>query len=315
MPSHKITPRNLALIVFSLLVGAAAWGQQFAIQKADYGHGHLRVDVTQRLRELARSNTTFRMGNSTFGIDPAPGMVKTLRIIATGPRGATRTFEYREGSVVDGSRFTGWGGGNWGNTGQYQILGAWYGTAHRNVDVTQRLRELAKSNTFFRMGNSTFGVDPAHGVVKTLRIWAHGPRGDEKQFDYREGSLVDGALFTGWGGGNWGGGGWNGGWNGTIRPPVMPPARPPARPPVRPPAGGQLNIVKAMFGVPGRNQDVAGRLQSMVRNGRLIMTINKSTLGVDPAPGVAKTLWVTYSTGGGQQRQVTVQENGQLNIP
>jgi hypothetical protein len=151
--------------------------------------------------------------------------VKSLRIFARGPGGHIRTFEYREGSIVNGSQFSGWGGGNWGSNPEYQILGAWYGTAHRNVDVTQRLRELARGNTFFRMGNRTFGVNPAPGIVKTLRIWARGPRGDEKVFEYREGSVVDGAQFSGWGGGSWGGGGWKGGWNGSggsNRPPVRP---------------------------------------------------------------------------------------------
>lgn len=209
----KVLKTGLALTFALLLTGLAA-AQQYKIVRADYGYGTLRVDVTQRLRDLARSNTTFRMGNGTFGIDPAPGVVKTLRIFTKGPGGNPRTFEYREGSVVDGSQFSGWGGGGWGNNAQYQILGAWYGTPRSNVDVTQRLRDLAKSNTFFKMGNGTFGVDPAPGVVKTLRIWARGPRGDEKVFDYREGSLVDGAQFTGWGGGNWSNGGWNGGWNG-----------------------------------------------------------------------------------------------------
>jgi hypothetical protein len=33
-------------------------------------------------------------------------------------------------------------------------------------------------------------------------------------FEYREGSTVDGARFTGWGGGNWGREPWRGGWNG-----------------------------------------------------------------------------------------------------
>src|SRR5215831_12707263 len=54
--------------------------------------------------------------------------------------------------------------------GQYQILQARYGTARSNVDVTERLRELAREDTTFRMGNSTFGIDPDRGVVKTLRI-------------------------------------------------------------------------------------------------------------------------------------------------
>jgi hypothetical protein len=312
MHSSKITRKVLAIFVFVLAVGACAIGQQYSIQRADYGYGTLRVDVTQRLRELARSNATFRMGNSTFGIDPAPGRVKTLRIFTRGPRGE-RTFEFREGSVVDGSQFSGWGGGNWGNpTGQYLILGAWYGTARSNVDVTQQLRDLARSDTFFRMGNSTFGVDPHRGVVKTLRIWTRGPNGAEKMFEYREGSLIDGAMFSGWGGGSWGGGGWNGGWNGGGRPSVP---RPPAPGPSPAPGYGRLNIIKAMYGAPGRSQDVSRQLQSLVRNGRLNVTVNNSTMGTDPAPGASKTLRLTYSSGKGKQRQVTIQENGQLNIP
>jgi len=40
--------------------------------------------------------------------------VKTLRIYTRGPGGRDRMFEYREGSVVDGSQFRGWGRGEWG---------------------------------------------------------------------------------------------------------------------------------------------------------------------------------------------------------
>ncbi len=78
------------------------------------------------------------------------------------------------------------------------------GVPGRNVDVTQRLRELAARNSFSRMGNGTFGVDPARGVVKTLRIWARSSAGAPRSFDYREGSIVDGSMFSGWGGGSWG---------------------------------------------------------------------------------------------------------------
>ncbi len=214
MRFEKILKGSVVMTALALVLSSAAAAQQYQIVSADYGYGNQRIDVTQRLRELARTNATFRMGNSTFGVDPSPYNVKTLRIQSRGPGGKIRIFEYREGSIVDGSQFSGWGGGNWGNVVQYQILGAWYGTASSNVDVTVRLRDLARSNTFFRMGNSTFGVDPAPYVVKTLRIWARGPGGKEKVFEYREGSLVDGAQFTGWSGGNWNNGGWKGGWNG-----------------------------------------------------------------------------------------------------
>ena len=101
------------------------------------------------------------------------------------------------------------------DAGQYTILTAQYGTPARHVDVTNRLRELAQSDRSFRMGNSTFGVDPAPGERKVLHIFARGPNGQERMFEYPEGSTVDGAQFRGWGRGDLGrGGGWSGHWEG-----------------------------------------------------------------------------------------------------
>jgi hypothetical protein len=195
---------------------------EYLILQARYGTARNNIDVTPRLKELARQNRTFRMGNSTFGVDPDPGHVKTLRIYTRARNGQNRMFEYREGSTVDGTIFSGWGGGNWGggwNGGwggggsqdEYLILQARYGTARSNIDVTPRLKELARQNRTFRMGNSTFGTDPDPGRVKTLRIYTRARNGQNRMFEYREGSIVDGTIFSGWGGGNWGGG-WNGGW-------------------------------------------------------------------------------------------------------
>jgi len=213
-------------VVLVLLGSAAADAGQFVILSAQYGTARRHVDVTQRLREMARGDRPFRMGNSTFGVDPDPGVVKVLRIYARGPEGRERMFEYREGSVVDGAQFRGWGRGDWGNgggwsgrwdpdEGQFVILGAQYGTARRHVDVTDRLRELARADVTFRMGNNTFGVDPDYGRVKTLRIYARGPAGRVQMFEYREGSVVDGAQFQGWGRGEWARGNerWNGRWD------------------------------------------------------------------------------------------------------
>ncbi len=209
--------------------GGGGGRDEYQILQARYGTARNNIDVTPRLKELARQNITFRMGNSTFGTDPDPGHVKTLRIYTRARNGQNRMFEYREGSTVDGAIFSGWGGGNWGggwNGGwdgggggggsggqdQYQILQARYGTAHSNIDVTPRLKELARQNATFRMGNSTFGTDPDPGHVKTLRIYTRARNGQNRMFEYREGSTVDGTIFSGWGGGNWGQGGWNGGW-------------------------------------------------------------------------------------------------------
>jgi hypothetical protein len=215
-----------------LLLGAvAAYGDEgeFVILSAQYGTAQHHVDVTQRLRDLARGDRPFRVGNQAFGVDPDRGVVKVLRIYARGPHGHERMFEYRENSVVDGSRFRGWRRGEWGNggwsgrwdvdEGQFLILSAQYGTEHHHVDVTQRLRELARQDVNFRMGNGTFGVDPDYGHVKVLRIYARGPNGRERMFEYREGSVVDGAIFRGWGRGEWAGDNdrWSGRWEGEER--------------------------------------------------------------------------------------------------
>jgi len=184
---------------------------------------------------------------------------------------------------------------NSGDNGQYQILGARYGTAYNNIDVTKRLRELASQDRVFRMGNSTFGVDPDPGRVKILRIYARGPNGNTRTFEYREGSTVDGNLFTGWRGGNWGNGGWNGGWDGN-------------------PNNRRLTITKATYGSRGRSQDVTGRLSSYIRDGYIDITVSNSTMGGDPAYGDVKTLWVNYSVNG-RSRQVRVNEGERLRIP
>jgi hypothetical protein len=218
------------MLALSFLAGTvSADVGQYVILSAQYGTARNHVDVTQRLKQIARADQPFRMGNSTFGIDPDRGVVKVLRIYARGPDGRERMFEYREGSWVDGAQFRSWGGGNWGNggwsgnwdggggggdTGTFLILSAQYGTARSHVDVTQRLKELARTNQPFRMGNSTFGIDPDHGVVKVLRIYARGPNGRERMFEYREGSWVDGSQFRGWGRGDWASGNGNDRWSG-----------------------------------------------------------------------------------------------------
>ncbi len=191
-------------------------------------------------------------------------------------------------------------GNSSGDEGQYQILQARYGTAERNIDVTQRLKELASQDRTFRMGNSTFGVDPDHGHVKTLRIYTRGPNGQNRTFEYREGSVVDGELFTAWGRGDWGLGGWNGSWGDHDRDDHE--------------RNGQLNIVQATYGAGDRTQDVTARLRSLVRDGRLQIRADNGTMGSDPAHGDHKTLWVAYSTGGSPHR-VSVAEGGQLSIP
>ena len=205
---------------------------------------------------------------------------------------------------------------NQGDSGQYQILQARYGTANHNVDVTEQLKDLARQDRSFRMGNSTFGIDPDHNVVKTLRIYTRGPGGTNRMFEYREGSTVDGSMFTGWGGGNWEQGGYNGGWDGgggshngynggksgeNNRDAGVP--------------NGPFNIINATYGAGKHTSDVTSRVRSLISNGRLNITVSNDSLGTDPAPGSHKTLWVTYSNGGRGQQHTQVNEGSRLNIP
>jgi hypothetical protein len=237
---NPMTRRNVVMGLAAAAATAlvpAAFAQnrdrgEFRILQARYGTAQRNVDVTQRLKELARSDKSFRIENGTFGVDPDQGRTKTLRIFARGANGQTQVFEYREGDTLDGARFAGWSGGRWGDSnyrggwgdgprgarggrgddGEYLIQQALYGTRRRNVDVTERLRELARSDRSFRLTNELFGTDPDEGRVKTLRIYTRGPGGTSKTFEYREGSVIDGGQFVGWGRGDWGHDGRRGGW-------------------------------------------------------------------------------------------------------
>ena len=214
--------------------GSDNGGGEYVILTAQYGSERRHVDVTNRLKEMARQERAFRLNYSTFGVDPDEGNAKTLRIFARGSNGQETMFEFRDNSLIDGAMFRGWGGGEWGNggwsgnwngggnggdAGQYVILTAQYGSERRHVDVTRRLREMARQDVTFRLDYRTFGVDPDEGNAKVLRIFARGPNGRERMFEYRDNSVIDGAQFRGWGGGEWGNGKdrWSGRWDGEER--------------------------------------------------------------------------------------------------
>jgi hypothetical protein len=336
----------LLAVLFGLVGSAMAQrgdAGEYQILQARYGTFEHNVDVTQRLKELARQDRTFRMGNNSFGIDPHPNQIKTLRIFARSDRGEMRTFEYAEGSLIDGAAFKGWGSDNWGRSdgyngdwgsaqnslgdrnndrndrhnrngprnsrdvGEYQIQHARYGTLERNVDVTQRLKDLARQDNTFRMGNNSFGVDPHPNQIKTLRIFARDKRGETRVFEYREGSLVDGALFKSWGSGRWD--------HGAIDRGDWGPRFIPENSRNNGATTNQLTIIRAQYGIENRKIDVTGVLRSLVREGRLEMRVENSAMGgSDPAPGIPKMLWVNYSINGGPSQQVRVAERDFLRL-
>ncbi|PTT78489.1 hypothetical protein DBR42_23435, partial [Pelomonas sp. HMWF004] len=175
------------------------------------------------------------------------------------------------------------------DNGDYTILYATYGTGRREVDVTGRLRELARQDERFRLGNDTFGVDPDPGQTKVLRIVARDRSGQERSFEYREYATVDGAQFIGWRGGDWGG-------------------------PVRP-AGGRLVIERASYGSGNRWVDVTQAVRSQVRGDRLEAEVRNEMFRVDPAPRQRKLLSVTYRWGSAPATTVRVNEGDVIRVP
>lgn len=79
-------------------------------------------------------------------------------------------------------------------------------------------------------------------------------------------------------------------------------------------AAMELRITEATYGSGNRVADVRQRLQQRVRNNRLNLRVNKSSMGVDPARGQAKTLRLRYEWAG-RYYDVTSPEGAQLLIP
>src|SRR5260221_9665091 len=108
-------------------------------------------------------------------------------------------FEFRDNSLIDGAMFRGWGGGEWGSSGWsgnwnggdegvFVILSAQYGSERRHVDVTQRLREMARQDPSFRLNYRSFDFDPYEGNAKEVSIFSGGSNGLEHMVDDRDGS-------------------------------------------------------------------------------------------------------------------------------
>lgn len=321
--------RHLSLLLTSLLapalISTAAQADRddgdFLILQARYGTEHRHVDVTERLREVARRDRRVRVSNDLFGIDPDPGRDKVLRIYARDRQGRELRFDIREDDWLDGAQFLGWSEARWGDPGwsggwqagrpddraddrrenrhddgNFSIVYATWGLPSREVDVTSQLRELARRDLRFKVEVERFGVDPAPGRTKRLRIVARDRKGAERSFEYTEYSWVDGAQFIGWSRGDWGGGLGHGD-EGPMR------------------GGRWLTIDNASYGTDGRWMDVTATLRAMARDGRLDFEVRNEVFGADPAPGRRKTLSVTYHRGSEPTNTVRVVERDQLRLP
>lgn len=289
-------------VLFSVPASAQVMpGPGWQVIKAEWGSGNRWMDVTNQVRMLLSGNGMVKVNNQNMGGDPAVGADKILRIQARNNQGQSRQFTYKEGQNIDASQFYSYGGGVGPGPGGpgWQVMYADWGSGNRRVDVTARVRQMLSGNGMVKVTNQNLGGDPAVGADKTLRISARDMRGAVQQFTYKEGQNIDAGQFYNYGG--------------------MPgrPGPPPGPGPGYPPPGpgyGNLQIVRAFWGLNNRTADVSQILRSQVQNGTLVIQANNRNLGGDPYPGADKVLTVVYRVNGREQT-ATVKEGNTLRIP
>jgi hypothetical protein len=257
-------------------------GPGWQVVKADWGSGNRWKDVTDRVRVLLSGNGLVQVTNSNLGGDPAVGSVKILRIQARNSRGQSRQFTFNENDSIDASQFYNYSGGIGGGNGGsgLQVMQADWGSGNRRMDVTTRVRALLSGNGMVKVNNANLGGDPAVGADKVLRIYAPDMQGQVRQLSYKEGSNIDASQFY-----NYGGGG-----------------------------GGDLQIVRAYYGLNNRTNDVTQLLRGRLQNSSLVIQVNNNNMGGDPAVGGDKVLTVIYRYQGREQTS-TVKEGNTLRIP
>jgi DnaJ-like protein len=276
-------------------------GPGWQVIKADWGSGNRWMDVTNRVRVLLSGNGMVQVTNSNLGGDPAQGSVKVLRIQARNSRGQSRQFTFNENDSIDASQFYNYGGGTGGGTGSgLQVMQADWGSGNRRVDVTNRVRALLSGNGMVKVNNANLGGDPAVGADKVLRISARDMQGQVRQLSYKEGSNIDASQFYNYGGGGYPGNPGNPGY--------------PGNPGIPGGGNGDLQIVRAYYGLNNRTNDVTQLLRGRVQNGSLVIQVNNNNMGGDPAVGGDKVLTVIYRYQGREQTS-TVKEGNTLRIP
>lgn len=179
----------------------------------------------------------------------------------------------------------------------WQIVRADYGYKTQRNDVSDILKDLIGRggvNGRVAVNNQTMGGDPAVGRDKSLRIFARNRRGEERQFDYREGGFVEVQLFV-------------------VRRDDFDD---------RPTNYGRrdqddwqnLRIIRAYYGLQGNTVNVTDLLRSRVRDGVLSLVVTNNAMGGDPAVGADKVLCVVYRYQG-KEAATIVREGNPLTIP
>lgn len=266
-----------------------------AITRATYGaEGHW-FDVTGLLNSNIQSNRlVMAVNNSTMGGDPAYGFPKALRVwysyrgrdfAVTVAENSTLALPADGGMAANGERFDSERQGDFGRDSnaafvrrpRLRILRADYGADGRFADVTSLLAaQIQDGRLGMMVDNATMGGDPADNHRKALTVWyvADGRPAMETVGEGGMLSLPAEADFF----------------------------------------QGRLRVMRAQYGADFRYFDVTDRLNSLIQNDQLNLTIDNSTMDGDPAPDQRKRLTVIYLFDGRVYRAV-VDEHGPLDLP
>ena len=174
---------HLLSIGVLFLSALPALAQPWDIVRATYGNRGTWIDVSDRVRTLARGETLqFSVGADSLGTDPLPGVVKTLQISVRDAGGRSGQFSFRDGEQVNLQVRAGGGGSKGPILGErgrvvdrrrssLTILSADYGDGRRSRDVTQTLSNAISGDQLqVQVTNSNMGGDPAPAAQKQLRV-------------------------------------------------------------------------------------------------------------------------------------------------
>ncbi len=285
--------KRIIVVLAILLLGAvcyAAQSNRWELLRAEYGSGNNFVDVTQRVRSLVQGDTlSMRVDNETLGIDPTPGVRKTLRLRVRN-YGQEQVLVYAEKEsfslnirMRDHDADRPGGAGNYGAPpqpaygGGLQILRADYGADNRFVNVTSRLASNVQGNALtLRITNSAMGGDPAEDHPKILNVWYtfNGRVGNARVNEKNTLNLPSESDFF----------------------------------------AGNLRVMRAQYGIGRRYADVTDLLNSQIQGDQLNLRITNDTMGGDPDPNQRKQLIVFYIFNGRPSR-VMVNEKSTLTLP
>jgi hypothetical protein len=234
-----------------------------------------------------------RVTNDSMGGDPAEGQAKWLDV--------WYSYNNRSGHAnvheADVITLPGTGDANY-YQGHLQITRAQYGADYRFADVTALLNSRIQNDSLsMRVDHNSMQADPAPGDRKVLTVF-YIYNGRQARAFVNDNDLLSLPIGTAQGGRGdrddddddyyhrfWPGRSMN-----------------------------ELRVLQARWGAEGRDRDVTGQLNGMVRGNQLNVAVNNGTMGGDPAPGMPNRLRVIYMLRG-LRYETNVPEGGSLILP